>query len=150
MPGWELPDFDDSAWDDATLVSAPAGKLTFENMEPMRRIASFTPEITNMGGGTYILKNPVMATGWAKLSFNAPAGKEITITYGETLSGSGYLNKVNGWGYNLQVDTYTCKGEPGETFEPRFSYKGYEYIQIDNYPGELTAEDVECYLIRCV
>lgn len=147
VPGWELPDFDDSAWDDATLVSAPAGKLTFENMEPMRRIASFTPEITNMGGGTYILKNPVMATGWAKLSFDAPAGTEITITYGETLSGSGYLNKVNGWGYNLQVDTYTCKGEPGETFEPRFSYKGYEYIQIDNYPGELTAEDVECYLI---
>ncbi|MCI8497467.1 MAG: family 78 glycoside hydrolase catalytic domain, partial [Clostridiales bacterium] len=147
VPGWESAGFDDSAWDPAYIVKAPAGKLTFENMEPMRRIASFSPEIINKGNGTWILRNPVMATGWAKLSFDAPAGTEITITYGETLNGGGTLNKANGWGYNLQSDKYICKGVPGETFEPKFSYKGYEYIQIENYPGELTAEDVTCYLI---
>ncbi|MCI8497616.1 MAG: family 78 glycoside hydrolase catalytic domain, partial [Clostridiales bacterium] len=147
VPGWESAGFDDSAWDPASPAKAPAGKLTFENMEPMRRIASFSPEIINKGNGTWILRNPVMATGWAKLSFDAPAGTEIAVTYGETLNGGGTLNKVNAWGYNVQSDKYICKGVPGETFEPKFSYKGYEYIQIDNYPGELTAEDVTCYLI---
>jgi len=147
VPGWETAEFDDSAWDAALLMDAPAGKLTFENMEPMRRLKTFTPEVTDMGEGTFILRNPEMTTGWAKIAFDAPAGTEITITYCERLNSAGYLATTGLEGHVFQRDTYICKGEAGETYEPRFSYKGYEYIQVDGYPGTLKPEDVECYLI---
>lgn len=147
VPGWEQAGFDDTGWQDASLMKAPAGKLTFESMEPMRRLAAYVPEVTDMGEGTYIIKNPVMATGWAKIALDAPAGTELTITYGETLLSSGYLKKPTDFGVNFQIDKYICKGEPGETYEPKFSYKGYQYIQVENYPGDLKPEDVSCYLI---
>ncbi|MBQ4150172.1 MAG: discoidin domain-containing protein, partial [Clostridia bacterium] len=49
-------------------------------------------------------------------------------------------------GFLLQVDKFITSGGD-DVYEPKYSYKGYEYIQIENYSGELDASDVECYLI---
>lgn len=147
VAGWEDASFDDSAWEAAILEDAPAGKLTFEEMEPVRRLETFKPEVVRLDQDSFVIKNPVMATGWAKITFDARAGTEINIIYGEQLGGNGALAKIGLEGHILQSDVYICKGGGPETYEPRFSYKGYHYIQVDGYPGELTADDVECYLI---
>ena len=145
VDGWNTADFNDSAWKNAVSVAAPTGDLIFENMEPLRRIETFKPEVFNKGNGTYIIKNPVMTTGWVKIKFNAEAGTEITITYAEKLDEMGFVvPTING--YPLQVDKFITSGTD-DIYEPKYSYKGYEYIQIDNYSGELAADDVECYLI---
>jgi len=145
VPGWTDADFDDSGWKNAVSAAAPAGELVFENMEPVRRLESFRPEVRDKGNGTYLIRNPVMTAGWARIRFCAPRGTEITITYGEKLDDTGFVvPTVNG--YPLQVDRFITSG--GEDFyEPRYSYKGYEYIQIDGYGGELTDQDATCYLI---
>ncbi|MBQ7660550.1 MAG: family 78 glycoside hydrolase catalytic domain [Clostridia bacterium] len=145
VEGWTVPDFDDSAWKNAVSAAAPTGDLIFENMEPIRRLATFTPEVCSKGDGTYIIKNPVMTTGWAKIALKAPRGTELTITYGEKLDGMGFVVRTR-YGYPLQIDKFITSGGE-DVYEPKYSYKGYEYIQIDNYPGTLTADDVECYLI---
>ncbi|MBQ8836367.1 MAG: family 78 glycoside hydrolase catalytic domain [Clostridia bacterium] len=145
VDGWNTADFNDSAWKNAVSVAAPAGDLIFENMEPLRRIETFKPEVFNKGNGTYVIKNPVMTTGWAKINFSAPSGTEIKITYGEKLDDMGFVvPTING--YLLQVDKFITSGGD-DVYEPKYSYKGYEYIQIDNYRGELSVDDVECYLI---
>jgi alpha-L-rhamnosidase len=39
----------------------------------------------------------------------------------------------------FQLDEYIAAGnEPGETWEPRFSYKGFRYVQLEGFPGEPT------------
>lgn len=150
--GFDQPGYsEDESWHDAVVVSAPTGKLKFQQMEPMRQIQAFNPEVTKLANGSYIITNPEMTTGWMKLTLDAPAGTEVTITYGERLHADGTLQKQgnDSWFYRtIQQDKYICKGEPGESFEPRFSYKGYKYIQIDGYPGELTADQVVCYAIH--
>jgi len=143
--GWTEAQFDDSTWKNAVPASAPSGDLTFENMEPIRRLEVFTPTVTDKGCGTYIIKNPVMTTGWARIRFKAEAGTEIKITYAEKLDGMGFAVPTAN-GYPLQVDTFTASGGD-DVYEPKYSYKGYEYIQIENYNGELCPDDVECYLI---
>ena len=145
VDGWTEASFDDSAWKNARPAAAPTGDLVFENMEPLRRIETFTPQVFNKGSGTYIIKIPVMTTGWARIQFNAPAGTEIKITYGEKLDDLGFVvPTVNG--YLLQADRFITSGED-DVYEPKYSYKGYEYIQVENYSGSLTSADVECYLI---
>ena len=145
VQGWTSAEFDDSAWKSARLAKAPEGELVFENMEPVRRLKTFVPTVTDKGAGIYVIKNPVMTTGWARISFNAPAGTRIKITYGEKLDALGFVETaVNG--YLLQIDEFITSGGK-DVYEPKYSYKGYEYIQIENYPGKLTAEDVACYLI---
>ena len=155
--GFDKPGFDDSAWKSAAVADKPTGTLKCQTMDPMKKTSAFAPKsITRLESGSYIVRAPEMVTGWAKLNFKAAAGTEIVITYGETLKEDGTVQKVGGgdginggwWAFYLQQDKYTAKGEGTETFEPKFSYKGFEYIQIDNYEGELTADDVEIYRIN--
>ncbi len=145
VDGWTVAAFDDSFWKNAVTAAAPTGELIFENMEPLRRLDTFKPEVLDKGNGTYIIKNPVMTAGWAKINFSAPSGTEIKITYGEKLDDMGFVVPTKN-GYLLQVDKFITSGGD-DVYEPKYSYKGYEYIQIDNYSGALTADDVECYLV---
>lgn len=152
VPGWRLPDFDDSAWPPARLSTPPTGALRFQNMEPIRRTEAFPLAITRLNEATYILTAPFMTAGWCRLTFRAPAGTRIRIAYGETLDGDGRLSHIGPdiwWDKGpCQEDRYICKGGGDETFEPRFSYKGYQYIQVTGYTGELRPEDAVGYAVH--
>lgn len=133
------PEFNENA----ILVSAPAGELSPQYMEPMRRINTFSPaEVTSLGNGTYVIKAPEMVTGWAMVRMNIPYGEKITLTYGERLLPSGKvvcIGKGEGRDGNwypedyMQQDTFIGDGTLRD-YEPKFSYKGFRYIQIDNCP----------------
>ena len=148
-------DYDDSAWQNAGLVSAPQGKLVWQDMEPMRKTASFTQQdgVTvdyNQNVRKYTVTVPRMITGWGKIEFrNTTPGQEIVIDYGEIIAADGNLERKEQEGI-FQRDTYICKGVSGsdtEVYEPKFTYKGFQYVQISGYTG-LTADDVTCYMIN--
>ena len=153
MPGWDTAAYASSgAWHAAAVTAAPAGTLKFQYTPPMRRIDTFAPKtVEKIGEGKYAVYSPEMVTGWAKLkNLKAAAGDEIKISYCEKISDGVPVKFDSGWfpRRTFQQDIYTFKGDPaGETFEPRFSYKGYEYILIEGYGGELTADNVEIYRI---
>ncbi len=157
--GWDKVGYDDSDWTKAVLAEAPTGKLECQLEEPVRRTEEFEPEkIRKLSDGSYIVYVPEMVAGWIKLDIEgAKAGDVITITYGEKLNSDGSVQKLGGgdgvnghwWSeYYIMTDKYTSAGAASETFEPKFSYKGFEYIQIWGYPGELTADDITIYRIR--
>ncbi|MDF2567812.1 MAG: hypothetical protein K0R90_1268, partial [Oscillospiraceae bacterium] len=148
--GYDKPDYDESNWKSATATTAPSGTLKFQNMEPIKRQESYTPEVKKLSNGDYLIKNPVMTSGWAKIKFNAPKGTHITITYGEKLDYAGSLLKpirTDWFADTLQEDEYYCKGVQNETYEPKFSYKGYQYILVSGYTGNLTSSAVTTYSI---
>ena len=159
LNGFDLVDYDDTNWGAVQFMDAPEGKLKAQIMEPIRRTKEMQPsDITKLENGSYVLTIPEMLAGWVKLNIKgAAAGDKVTITYGEKLNADGQVQKLggkdgvnSGWwprAYNQQ-DNYICKGGADvETFEPKFSYKGYQYVQIDGYPSELTADDVTCYRV---
>ena len=43
LSGWDRPGFDDSAWEPAQVVAAPAGALTAEMAEPLRVTETMRP-----------------------------------------------------------------------------------------------------------
>ncbi|MBC5786468.1 family 78 glycoside hydrolase catalytic domain [Clostridium facile] len=158
LTGYDQANYNEEGWAPAQEMKAPAGALTAQVMEPIRRTKSITlsqDQVKKLDNGSYVLYVPEMLAGWIKLNMhNAEPGQKVTITYGEKLNSDGTVQKLggkdgvnSGWwpkAYNQQ-DNYICKGGETETFEPKFSYKGYQYVQIDNYPGELKAEDIVCY-----
>ena len=47
----------------------------------------------------------------------------------------------------LQCDRYTCRGEDGEVYEPRFSYKGFQYVLVRGLARMPKKEDaVACFV----
>lgn len=151
MPGWRLPGFQGDGFQRAVVVSPPAPAVKFQYCPPMRRREAYRPAgITSPAPGVWVIRSPKMLTGWMRLRLRAAAGTKITVTYAETLAQDGCVRGVKMDIFPegpLQQDVYIARGDGEEIFEPRFSYKGYAYVQIDGYPGELTAEDVELFRI---
>ena len=142
-------------WQNALLSDAPQGKLKPQSFAPMRRINEFRPlSITKRADKSFIVESPEMVTGWAKIKINAPEGEKITIRYNEYLSPDGQVVKIGkgegrdgNWFPNdyIQQDCFISNGNVFE-YEPKFSYKGFKYIQVDGVEN-LTADDVVIYRI---
>lgn len=143
------------SWKNARLADAPEGTLKEQYMPPIRRINVFTPKnIEQLSDGGFVITAPEMVTGWAKIRINAPKDTEVYITYGEKLTESGAVQKIGkfeGHGGEwwpesyIQQDCFISGGEAFE-YEPKFSYKGFKFIQVDGAES-LCADDVEIYRI---
>ncbi len=143
-------------WEKAIPVDAPTGVLKEQNMPPIRRIAEFRPdEINRLDDGTIVVTAPEMVTGWAKIKIDAPKDTEIFITYNERLTDDGHVVKIGrnegrdgNWfpvGY-IQQDCFISNGNPIE-FEPKFSYKGFRYFQIENHSKDISPDDITIYRV---
>jgi alpha-L-rhamnosidase len=133
LPGWDTAGFDDSQWSAAAIVEAPKGKLTAQAHEPIRVIETVDPvEVTEVRPGVWIADFGRTGAGWTRLSVTAPAGTTISLTHGETVA-DGNVVAANGHvdGDRIQRDEYVAAGNGVETWEPRFSYKGFRYVQIE-------------------
>jgi alpha-L-rhamnosidase len=138
VAGWRDAPFDDAAWPVARSVTGPAGTLRAEVHEPIRIV-------DRRGAGPRAEPRPGIAvydigqnlTGWVELALEAPAGTAIELVYAEKLAADGTItvDASNALVYGqLQTDYYVAAGRGTETWTPRFSYKGFQYVQVSG-PG---------------
>ncbi len=85
--------------------------------------------------------------GWARLRVNGPAGTTIQMRYAEKLGPDRDIDQANIDSLTktdmFQTDTYILKGTGVETYEPRFNYHGFQYVQVTGLPGEATTDMLE-------
>ncbi len=145
----------DFNWKNAVAAEAPEGTLKEQYMPPIRRIKTFAPEkIQRLSDGAFVITAPEMVTGWAKIRLDAPEGKEVYITYSERLTDDGHVCKIgrhegrDGDWFPLNYIQQDCFVSGGEAFEyePKFSYKGFKYIQVEGVDS-LSIDDVEIHRI---
>jgi alpha-L-rhamnosidase len=134
---WREPGFDDRAWAGARVVGGPAGTLRAEAHEPIRVVQRLEPgRRSEPKPGIVVYDVGQNLTGWADLVVEAPAGTPIEIFYTEKIGEDGTASAVgNDLVYGqLQTDYYVARGGAPETWTPRFSYKGFQYVQV-SAPG---------------
>ena len=74
-------------------------------------------------------------TGVARLSVAAPAGTVATLRFGEMLQPDGSLYTANLRAARC-TDTYTCRGGGVETWQPRFTFHGFRYVELTGLPTD--------------
>ena len=149
--GWSARRFDDSSWERATALDAPAGALRAQEHEPIRVVESVAPtQITSPREGVWIADFGRTTAGWVRLSAAAPAGTTIRIRYGEKLRADGTVEASTGHvqGGRFQQDEYIARGDGEEVWEPRFSYKGFRYVQLDGLATAATSRTVTMQVVR--
>ncbi len=147
IDNWANASFDDNYWDNCYVCAEPGGKLVAQSMMPIRRTGEYPPvKIIEIETGKYICHLAKNIAGWAKLTVNGPAGTEIKIRYSEKLAEDGNLDRsnidffvTNG---EFQTDKYILKGTGEEIWEPRFTYHGFQYLEVTGFLGELTADNL--------
>ena len=99
--------------------------------------------------GVYVFDFGVNVAGWAELTVEGPRGTEVILTYGEKLHEDGTVDIDQGHIPGpIQTDHYILSGEGVETWEPKFSYKGYRYVQVTGFPGEPTLDSLQGRVIH--
>ncbi|QYJ14959.1 Alpha-L-rhamnosidase [Rubrobacter xylanophilus DSM 9941] len=150
-PGWDRPSYDGSGWEPAELVELPRGRLVAQNMDPIKVVETVEPvNITEPRPGLYVFDMGRTMAGWARLSVAGPAGTEVSMVYGEKLNPDGTVQAENGLvqGGRFQRDEYILKGERIETWEPKFSYKGFRYVQVEGLPEPPTRKTLQGRLVH--
>ena len=141
MPGWCQPKFDDSNWQPVQLVKPGAPVLSAPIGEPIRVVDTIHPTaITSPKPGVYIFDLGQNIGGWCQLKVSGPRGTIIKLRHGETLNPDGTLYTDNLRTAKAE-DIYRLKGQGVETYEPRFTYHGFRYVEVTGFPGrpELSA-----------
>ena len=151
MPGWDRPAFNDSAWPSARVVTGPAGIVRAETHEPIRVVGARAPGIRSTPvPGIVVYDIGQNLTGWVEVEVEAPAGTPIEIFYSEKLGTDGTATTDgNALVYGqLQTDYYVARGGVAETWRPRFTYKGFQYVQLSAPDRKPLPDGVKASVVR--
>ena len=80
--------------------------------------------------------------GYVEISVSGKKGDRITLSHAEILDPEG-----NFYTDNLRsakaVNTYVLSGDGKEVFKPKYSWQGFRYIRLDEYPFDTV--DLSCF-----
>ncbi len=166
LPGWEQPGFDTIHWRNAALMEPTVCGLT------PAITAAIEPAITQMETLTatfvskevrgtdqdtvYIYDMGINMVGVPEITFpHGVRGQKITIRYSEKLyprlepDNEFYYGDLGGLILTenlrgaLVTDVYYMRGGENEVFRPRFTFHGYQYVEISGLKEPIPAENIK-------
>jgi alpha-L-rhamnosidase len=136
MPGWSEPGFDDSAWYVVKAEEIGDAKLVAQPDESIRVTEELEAKtVTEPEEGVYVFDMGKNMVGRVRLKVQGEAGTEITLRHAEALNPDGTLYTTNLRAARA-TDHYVLRGGGEETYEPRFTFHGFRYVEVTGYPGE--------------
>ncbi|MGD1894253.1 MAG: family 78 glycoside hydrolase catalytic domain [Cyclobacteriaceae bacterium] len=159
-PGWSTSEFEANGWKPVSKANPPGGKLLAQMAPPIRITEEIEPvAVSQPDSGVFVFDLGQNFAGWIRLTLNGEAGTTVKMHYGELLFENGRVNGLTTvaghikemWNLSgglgapptaYQEDYYTLRGGGDETYQQRFGFKAFRYVEISGYPGELTKESL--------
>jgi alpha-L-rhamnosidase len=150
QPGWDQPGFDDRAWravETGQVEETP--RLVAQIDPPMRVKREWEPtDVTEPKPGVFIYRLAQNITGVARVRLHGAPNATVTLRHGEALNADGTLNLItlnspgigNARAHN--VDTFIFSNESEATFQPRFTWRGFQFIEISGVTTRPSLEEV--------
>lgn len=137
----------------AAVVAGPAGRLEPRTGQASRVIERRPATAVHQPfPGEFVVEFERVVAGWVRLRLDGPAGSTVRLRYGERLRPDGLPNADDEKNYftdGFQTDEVTLPGGP-VTWEPRFSYKGFRFVQLSGWPDPTGPGpgDVTCCVVH--
>lgn len=140
LGNWSSVGYDDNQWKPARKATAPRGRMRWQAIPPVRVLDEIPAvAVEPVEGGGWLFDIGEQNAGWARLTLRGEPGQEIRINYrAGKLSQRANIYLTLG---PYQTCTYICKGEGEEVFEPRFSYNGFQYVEVQGLKDKPELED---------
>ncbi|MBE7211674.1 MAG: glycoside hydrolase family 78 protein [Gluconacetobacter diazotrophicus] len=145
LPGWDAPGYDDASWEPVTTFPVPEGvRLVARRGPPVRATQELTPAAPTLCDGLadgfrgwlYDLRENMV--GVVRLRLRGPRGTTVRLRYGERLDADGSLYTAN-LRKARATDFYTLRGDGEETYQGRFTFHGFQYVEVATADGALEA-----------
>ncbi len=130
----------DKRWSAAKIVTAPKGVLRSQLAPPIKVQDTFAPcNRQVLPDGKIVYWFPKNNAGWVEIAVRGKTGQTIMIELNEVLDADGHVDMHTHSGHTYgryQTCEYTCKGDSVETWQPRFCYAGFQYVQVSGAKPE--------------
>lgn len=146
-------------------VPAPIGnpKMVLQkNPVSVARQSYTAKSVQQVKDGVWVVDMGQNNAGWARIKLHGQKkGDVLRFRYSERVVESGEIERhdiemhfmegtpayMTGMKGGFQTDFYFCSGADEEYFEPRFTYNGYQYIEVVGLREEPKPEDFEGKMI---
>ncbi|MBN1443745.1 MAG: family 78 glycoside hydrolase catalytic domain, partial [Planctomycetes bacterium] len=135
MPGWCETGFDDGAWESVATGAELSPAIEPHPGPPVVAVGESPPvRITEPEKGAYVLDLGRNFAGHARLKVRGKRGQRVVLRFAERLNPDGTLYTTNLRGARA-IDTYICRGGGTEVWEPRFTFHGFQYVEVTGLEG---------------
>ncbi|KAI1073070.1 hypothetical protein LB507_008985 [Fusarium sp. FIESC RH6] len=135
--GWSTVTFAEKAkaWRTVRMLPPLKGKLTPPDQPGIRRIEERQAErIFKSPSGKTIIDFGQNLVGWLRVHVDGPANTNITLRHAEVLvDGELALKPLR---TAKATDTIILTGDGPITWEPKFTFHGFRYAQVDGWPKD--------------
>jgi alpha-L-rhamnosidase len=145
IPGFSSPTFHDAQWEPAIEFPDPGIAIVAHRAPVIRQIQEvkpIAPPKVSANKRRWLFDLGQNMVGRVRLKIhNAKPGQVIDLRYTEMLD-------KDGKPYTLALrtaratDHYTTRGGAEEVYEPHFTFHGFRYVEVRDYPGTPTVDDV--------
>lgn len=142
---WLQGSFSDDAWTGVHAVEFDLSRLTPYIGPPVRRQEELQSiKIWTSPAGKTLVDFGQNLVGWVQLRVRGPAGTTITVRHAEVLEhdelGTRPLRTAEA------TDHFILSGKD-DAFEPTFTFHGFRYVEVEGWPGELTADGITAVVV---
>jgi alpha-L-rhamnosidase len=142
MDGWSETGFAESGWEEVRTFDPPRITLNASASPRVRKIGEIRPRtISEPAPGVFVFDLGQNMVGWARLAVEGAAGTTVTLRFAEVLNPDGTIYTASLRAARC-TDQYTLRGGGRETYEPRFAFHGFRYVEITGYPGHPTLDAI--------
>lgn len=139
--GWNKPGFDQGGWHAVKVTRDALDDLVATYNEPVRKHETFqVVQLLTSPKGEKILDFGQNLVGWVQVKAAGAAGDRVVLSHSEVLDKEGNFYTLS-LRAAKQQNTYILSGTGEEIFEPHFTWQGFRYVRIDEYPGEINPLD---------
>ena len=136
MPGWDRPGFDAAGWSSVVVTDKIAAKIEAYPSGTVKVFQEIKPlSVSEPKEGNFVFDMGTNFAGFARLKVKGKKGTKITLKFGERLNPDGTVYTANLRSARA-TDTYICKGDGVEIWQPRFTFHGFQYVGMTGFPGK--------------
>lgn len=132
--GWASPDFEpawDNGWMYTILTQAPSGKLVPQKIEPIKVFGEFKGRILRQQSKNITVYDIGQnIAGWAKIRVKGKRGARVIMRFSEGINDDNTVNRLNLRSAKC-IDQYILKGGDIEQYAPRFTFHGFQYVEVE-------------------
>ena len=135
IPGWDQPECNAASFSAAVVLDHPKNILVAPRGYPVRVNIELKPtKIIHTPKGETVYDIGQNMVGWVRLKVKGEKGERVVLKFAEVLDKAG-----NFYTDNLRkakaTDEYILKGGEEEIFEPHFTFHGFRYVKLEQFPG---------------
>jgi alpha-L-rhamnosidase len=128
---WSALGFDASAWQAVNVGAEVKPLIQAHPAEPVVAFSELKPvKVTEPRPGVYVFDMGQNFAGVVRLKIvDAKPGQNIVMRFAERLQDDGNIYTTN-LRAATATDTYICASRGVETWEPRFTYHGFQFVEV--------------------